>query len=228
MKGPRRSALVTIACAACVTASGLRGQGGAPPSSTAASAATTAVDSAAPRGLGAGPVAPGDRLVLRVWRESTWGGTFSVDAVGDVALPRVGLLHVAGLAPLAVRDTVVRLLGRFLREPSVDLVVLRRVTVLGAVRKPDVFYVEPITSVRDVIAQAGGVADDGNPNRVELLRGDQRLVVGRWDGPTGSAETLRSGDRVVVSRRGWFGRNGVAAASSVAVAVSVLITALRP
>lgn len=198
---------------------------GAQPPATGSDRSTW--DTTAVRTPGTDPIAAGDRIVLRVWRETTWGGTFTVDAVGDVSLPRVGVVRVAGLAPLAVRDTVSRRLARYLREPYVDLVVLRRIAVLGSVKKPDVFYVDPMTSVRDVIAQAGGVADDGDPNRVELLRGAERIRVGRWDGPTGAAETVRSGDRVVVARRGWLARNGIAAASSLAIAVSVLITAFR-
>ncbi len=223
----RIGALFALVCAAATRAPQVAAaQIAQPPASTTASS-SQARDTTAAGTLGIDPVAAGDRLVLRVWRETTWGGTFSVDAAGDVSLPRIGVLRVAGLAPLVVRDSVVRRLGRFLREPYIDLVVLRRVAVLGAVKKPDVFYVEPVTSVRDLIAQAGGIADDGNPNRVELIRGTQRIALGRWDGPNGAAETVRSGDRIVVARRGWLARNGVAAASSFAVAVSVLVSAFR-
>jgi polysaccharide export outer membrane protein len=168
----------------------------------------------------------GDRIVLKVWREPTWSDAFPVDPAGDVVLPRIGRLHVVGMAAGALKDTVRSRLGVFLREPNVDLIVLRRVAVLGSVRKPDVLYVEPVTTLQGVIAQAGGIDEEGDPNRIEILRDGQRIRLGRWSMVSTSAD-VRSGDQVVVGKRSWISRNALAAVSSFAVAVSVLVTTLR-
>ena len=175
---------------------------------------------------GTAPVGLGDKVVLRVWREPTWSDAFPVDPTGDVVLPRIGRLHVLGMAPNALKDTVRSRLAAFLREPNVDLIVLRRVSVLGAVRKPDVLFVEPVTTLQDVIAQAGGIDEEGDPNRIEILREGQRIRLGRWTSVATLAD-VRSGDQVVVGRRSWLSRNALAAVSSVAVAVSVLVTTFR-
>lgn len=46
-----------------------------------------------------GAVAPGDRVVLRLWGGGlNVDGTFTVDALGRIDLPEVGPLPVAGLA----------------------------------------------------------------------------------------------------------------------------------
>lgn len=186
--------------------------------------AAQAPDSAAK--VGDAPVGLGDKVVLKVWREPDWSDAFPVDPAGDVVLPRIGRIHVVGMAPSALKDTVRSRLAVYLREPNVDLVVLRRVAVLGSVRKPDVLFVEPVTTLQGVIAQAGGIDEEGDPNRIEILRDGRRIRLGRWNLVSTSAD-VRSGDQVVVGKRSWIARNALAAVSSVAVAVSVLVTTIR-
>jgi polysaccharide export outer membrane protein len=173
------------------------------------------------------PIGLGDKVVLRVWREPTWSDAFPVDPSGDVVLPRIGRMRVVGMSPSALEDTVRTRLAAFLRDPNVDVIVLRRVAVLGAVKKPDVLFVEPVTTLQDVIAQGGGLAEDGDPNRIEILRNGARIPVGPWKDAAGRpASDLQSGDQVVVGRKNWLSRNALAAVSSIAVAASVLLSAL--
>ena len=176
--------------------------------------------------VGDAPVGLGDKVVLKVWREPDWSDAFPVDPAGDVVLPRIGRIHVVGMAPSALKDTVRSRLGVFLRDPNVDLVVLRRVAVLGSVRKPDVLFVEPVTTLQGVIAQAGGIDEEGDANRIEILRDGRRIRLGRWNAVSTSAD-VRSGDQVIVGKRSWISRNALAAVSSFAVAVSVLVTTIR-
>jgi len=55
--------------------------------------------------------------------------------------------------------------------------VLRRINMLGAVRNPGLYYVDPTTTVADVLALAGGASPDGYQNRIEVLRDGKRLPV---------------------------------------------------
>ena len=178
-------------------------------------------------GVTSGVVAPGDRIYLHVLREPEWSDSLLVSAEGEIALPRTGRFHAAGFTPAAVRDSIQGRLAAYLRDPSVDLVLMRRVVVLGAVKKADVYYVDPSATLRDVLARAGGFTDDADPNRVEIVRGGQHTRLGKWDAVAESALPIASGDQVFVGKRGWFSRNAVATVSSVAVAVSVLLTAIR-
>lgn len=172
-------------------------------------------------------IAIGDKIIMRVWREPTWSDAFSIDLAGNLSLPRIGRLHAVGLTPAALGDTIRARLAVYLREPNVDVVLLRRVAVLGAVKKPDVLYVESFTTLRDILAQAGGLSEDGDPNRIEVLRGGQRVRLGRWSEIAETSALVQSGDQLVVGRRSWISRNALTAVSSLAVAVSVLISAFR-
>jgi polysaccharide export outer membrane protein len=194
----------------------------------AAPLVATAAQAPATRTEAASGVGPGDRIMLKVWREPLWSDSLLlVSADGDIVLPRIGRFHAAGIVPTALRDTIERRLATYLRDPSVDVVVMRRVAVLGAVRKPDVYYLDPTTSLRDVLARAGGLTDDADANRVEVVRDGVRSRLGKFDDVAERSAPVRSGDEVYVRRRPWLARNAVATISSVAVAVSVLLTALK-
>jgi polysaccharide export outer membrane protein len=189
---------------------------------TAPASATAAVARSASELL----VGLGDKVVLKVWREPAWSDAFLVDPAGEVVLPRIGRMRVVGMTAAVLEDSVRVRLATYLREPNVDVIVLRRVAVLGAVKKPDVLFVEPVTTLQDVIAQAGGLTEDGDPNRVEIRRGDERITVGRWREVAARPAQVRSGDQVIVGQRNWWSRNALAALSSVAVAASVLLSVL--
>lgn len=194
----------------------------------AAPLVATAAQAPATQTAAVSSVGPGDRIMLKVWREPLWSDSLLlVSSDGDIVLPRIGRFHAAGILPTALRDTIERRLGTFLRDPSVDVVVMRRVAVLGAVRKPDVYYVDPTASLRDVLARAGGLTDDADANRIEIVRDGASSRLGRWDTIAERGAPVRSGDEVFVRRRSWITRNAVATLSSVAVAVSVLLTALK-
>jgi polysaccharide export outer membrane protein len=228
MPPPRRLGrlLPALALAAACVARPAPGQTGGTSSGTAASRGEVARN-VAPAADPAQAIGVGDRVLLRVWQEPTWSDSLLVGTDGDLVLPRIGRYHAAGMAPAALRDTIQRRLAVFLRDPSVDVVVLRRVAVLGEVRKPDVYYVDAVSNLRDVLARAGGLTNDANPDRVEIVRDGERTKLGRWDAIGGSSVPVHSGDEIQVGRKSWIARNSASAISSVAVAVSVLITALR-
>ena len=180
-----------------------------------------------PRTAAGGEIRAGDKLMLRVWREPSLSDSLVVDERGDVVLPRVGVYRVAGMTAEALRDTLTTRLAAILRDPAVDVRVLRRVTVTGEVRKPNVYFVDGSTSLRELIAVAGGISEVGDPNRVEIVRGGERTRAGKWHEVSVSDRPVYSGDEVSVGRRSWLSRNALTAVSSVAVAASVLISALR-
>jgi polysaccharide export outer membrane protein len=158
----------------------------------------------------AGPAAvvlPGDQLALRIEREREMSGTFPVDENGDVVLPRLGVVRVAGRSAGSLQDTLRTRYAHYLREPAVAVTVLRRVTVQGEVGRPGVYMADLTTTLRDVLAQAGGISEAGDPRKVDVVRGPRRFRVDA--GPYGESATseLRSGDRIVVGRRSWVARN---------------------
>lgn len=152
-------------------------------------------------------VRPGDRVRLKVWREPDLSGEFAVDENGVVVLPKIGPVDIHELSPDSLRALLVARYSSSLRNPAVEVTVLHRVNVLGAVRNPGLYHVDLTTTVADVLAMAGGVSSHGNQNRIELVRKGKRLPV-RLSGETRLADSaILSGDQLLVAERSWVERN---------------------
>jgi protein involved in polysaccharide export with SLBB domain len=173
-------------------------------------------------------IAVGDRIALKVWREP-WlsDSAIIVDERGDVLLPRVGSVRVAGRSIASVQDSVAARLGEFLRNPSVKVTVFRRVSVQGEVRAPNLYYVDVTTSLRELLALAGGVTENGSADAITIVREGRRLPQGAWRDGAAMATVLQSGDQIVVGRRSWLSRNALAAVSTAGLVLSVLLPVLR-
>jgi protein involved in polysaccharide export with SLBB domain len=152
-------------------------------------------------------IQPGDLIRVKVWREPDLSDSTRVDADGNVTLPKLGVVHVRGVSADSVRRLIVTTYSRYLRDPAVDVTVLPRVTILGAVRSPGVRNLDPTMTIADALATAGGAAPDGKVDRVELRRRGER-VPARLSLDARLAETpIRSGDQLVVPQRSWLSRN---------------------
>ena len=173
-------------------------------------------------------VQAGDKISLKVYRELELSdSSVMVSADGSIVLARIGRLQATGLAISALTDTVRARYARFLRNPAVELIVLRRVSVNGEVMKPNVYYVDVATTLRDVIARAGGITPDGSSGQVDIVRRGQRTRVANWQDDFTLASDLNSGDQIIVGRRSWFSRNAFSAISSFGLLVSLYVTLRR-
>jgi polysaccharide export outer membrane protein len=152
------------------------------------------------------PLEPGDALKLTFWREPVLSGTYPVDEAGGVALPYLGLRTVTATPTAELRRRLLQEYEGILANQGVHVEVLRRVRVLGAVRSPGLYRVDPTMSLADALALAGGVTPDGRLDAVRLVRDgrEQRLDLER---AVPAAEMLRSGDQIVVPERSWMARN---------------------
>jgi polysaccharide biosynthesis/export protein VpsN len=152
-------------------------------------------------------IRPGDRVLLRIWNEPAMSDTFTVARTGEVTLPRLGAIQVEGRRILALQDSLRTAYSVYLRNPSVEVTVLRRVSVLGEVKQPGLYLADLTMSLPEVIARAGGPTEAGNPDHVTVLRGTERLTFGRGDRERLLVAQLESGDQVVVGRRSFLARN---------------------
>ena len=172
-------------------------------------------------------VRPGDRVRLKVWREPDLSGEFVVDEHGVVVLPKVGRLELQNLTADSLRALLIDRYSASLRNPAVEVTVLRRINVLGAVQNPGLYHVDPTTTVADVLALAGGVSPQGNQNRIELLRDGQRQSV-QLSGASRVADSpILSGDQLYVGERNWFERNTGLIAAVVSGTAFILAAMIR-
>jgi polysaccharide export outer membrane protein len=164
---------------------------------------------------------PGDYVRVAVWREPDLSGEYQVDPRGYATFPKLGALPVAALHPDSIRPALLREYAKYLVNPSVEVVPLRRVSVLGAVARAGLYPLDPTMTLADAVALAGGAAPDGKRDVVELRRGAE-VVIAKLDVSTPVSRTpLRSGDQLWVPQRSWLSRNPWVFSSVVAAAATI-------
>jgi polysaccharide biosynthesis/export protein len=169
---------------------------------------------------------PGDVVRLNVWREAAFSGEFTVDRHGQVMLPRLGAVPITGVPTEELREQILKGLGRYLRNPSVDVVFLRRITVHGAVSRAGLYAVDPTMTVLDALAMAGGARPDGRLDRIRLVRDGEVIATVPTTGVRMEDLRIRSGDQLFVPEQSWFRRNTGLVATVVSTAASVMIALL--
>jgi polysaccharide biosynthesis/export protein len=188
-------------------------------------ATTTGTTGAADVGLqgnARAPVLPGDRVALRIWTEPEMSDTFAVDESGKLALPTLGIVPAAGIPAGALQDSLRAAYVGFVRDPSVRVSVLRRISVLGEVQRPGVYLADLTMVMSDVIALAGGLTEGADPRKIIVRREGGEIQVSQRDGSEYGLAGLRSGDQIVVRPRSFWARNPAVVVSTIGSAVSLV------
>jgi protein involved in polysaccharide export with SLBB domain len=166
---------------------------------------------------------PGDVVRLRIWREPDMSGDFTVDTKGIATFPRLGALQVTRIDADSLQRMLVAEYARFLRNPAVEVVLLRRVRVVGAVRTPGLYTADQTMRIRDVLALAGGPSAEGRTDRVRIDRDGRAMTLDLNASPRADEFALRSGDQLYVPERSWFSRNTPLVAAILSVTGGLLI-----
>lgn len=154
----------------------------------------------------------GDRVKVTVFQQPDIGGEFTVAGDGAINVPLAGHVLVAGNTPDQAADRIAKALkdGEYLKDPQVTLTLITsqnlRVSILGEVKNPARYPIDPNTTVFDLLAQAGGLTPNGG-DVVYLIRQDghggqtRREISIKATSNTPNAsltETLQGGDEVMV------------------------------
>jgi len=104
-----------------------------------------------------------------------------VDIDGNIVLPKVGKIHVAGLSKEAVTDTLTNAYKEYLVDPIIQITLDNfHFTVLGEVGTPGSFDlpVEKIT-ILEAIGQAGDMTSFSQRDKVKIIRdlnGNRQII----------------------------------------------------
>ena len=128
---------------------------------------------------------PEDVIEVFVWKEPDLSTTVVIRPDGKISLPLANELDATGRTTSQLQSEIAEKLRKFITEPMVNVMVKQinslKVSVLGEVRKPDIYRIKTQVTVLDAIAMAGGFTDLARPNRVIVLRntaaGQQRIKV---------------------------------------------------
>jgi polysaccharide export outer membrane protein len=145
---------------------------------------------------------PGDVIRIRVWPDTTLGGTFSVEENGTASLPLAGEVALAGKSIDDIRAMLRELYREALKAPVVNVTPMFRVSILGAVERPGLYLIDPTQTLFDLVSLAGGFRRDAKEEEIRILRetGVVQLNASRALEAGGSDLNLalRPGDRIIV------------------------------
>ena len=182
--------------------------------------------------LNAQVLEPGDGVRINFYNIS------GEDISGDYYIQKNGMLQLPYVGQISTNDRPVDSLKKEIRSrydrlyKGVELILLPifRISVLGEVQNPGVYYVTGVEKLLDVIALAGGETADSDMSEVYVERKDQEFVFDVekliQGGNPEKDFYLQSGDRVYVSRKWGTSRNTamMISAAGLIVAVIALIT----
>lgn len=151
-----------------------------------------------------------DVLQITVFQVQDFNRDAQVDAAGNIVLPLIGLVPVAGKTVREVESDIAgRLKAKYLQNPQVIVTVKDavglRVAVQGAVKSPGLQQIRGDTTLGTVIAQAQGFSDTADKSSVLIIRNtDEGRTAAKVDAGAildGAAPDPRvyGGDTVVVN-----------------------------
>ena len=152
-------------------------------------------------------VRPGDVVRIVVWGHQELSGEFPIDENYDLLYPLIGPINVRNLSVAQLRERLNTDLSQLFQRPFIAVTPLFRVAVLGEVVKPGLYSADPTLTIFDLIAMAGGPAQDANQSKLQLLRGGENIRLSLE--PAAIARStlqelgVRSGDQVVVPRKAF-------------------------
>jgi len=154
-----------------------------------------------------------DILQISVFQVNDLNNTVQVGQDGNITLPLVGRVQVAGrTTPEAEQIIAGKLRQKYLQSPQVNVSVKsygKRITVSGAVGGPRVLPDDGNTTLSQAIANAGGVAEIGNSQRVHVAQSKDQHgednIYNLEDIQAGKVQDplLHGGNIVVVEQSGY-------------------------
>jgi protein involved in polysaccharide export with SLBB domain len=130
-------------------------------------------------------------------------------------------VQVADVSLPEAEGRVRKFLTQFVAQPAFSFSPLFRVFVGGEVRQPNTLTLPPGTTVAQAIALSGGPTSQADVVDVRVLRAGRTIAIDLTN-PDGTLArtTIRSGDQIVVGRRGPGFREVIAPVASVIAALA--------
>jgi protein involved in polysaccharide export with SLBB domain len=125
-------------------------------------------------------VGPGDELMIQVWGQVTLNGHFMVDRAGNIYIPQVGTIHVAGQTFGNTQSYLKGQMSKIFRnfDLNVNIGQLRsiQVFVVGQARRPGNYTISSLSTIVNALFATGGPNPQGSMRHIQLKRGGKVVV----------------------------------------------------
>ncbi|MCB0281458.1 MAG: SLBB domain-containing protein [Calditrichae bacterium] len=149
---------------------------------------------------------PGDGVRLTFYNISQEiTGDYFIDENGIIQFPYIGFINTKDKDYRVIKQQVEAKYDSLYRGVELIIAPLYRISVLGEVGNPGVYFTTGVEKVLDVIAMAGGETEDSDLNEVLINRNGEIIVFDAEESFENEVNDfyLKSGDRVFVTRKWW-------------------------
>jgi polysaccharide biosynthesis/export protein len=149
-------------------------------------------------------IGPEDVLGIHVWQSQELTRVVAVRPDGRISLPLVNDVQAAGLTPTQLRQALMARYKEF--DSAIELSVLInevnsfKVSLVGKVQHPERYRLKAPTTVLDLLAMAGGLAEYADAENIVVLRPEPLL--GGAKGPASRFRRIKFNYKRVVSSGG--------------------------
>ncbi|HEY6250736.1 MAG TPA: SLBB domain-containing protein [Candidatus Angelobacter sp.] len=120
-------------------------------------------------------IGPGDELLIRGWGQIDITNYHAVvDRTGQIYLPTVGAISVAGMRYERLNDYLKQSIGRYYKNFDLDVTLGRlrsiQVFVVGQVRRPGSYTISSLSTLVNALFASGGPSKRGSMRNIQLKR----------------------------------------------------------
>jgi len=123
---------------------------------------------------------PGDELLIRAWGKIDLDSRVTVDRNGQVYLPKVGTVNVAGLRYDQIEGYLHSAVSALFKDFELNVAMgqLRsiQIFILGSARQPGAYTVGSLSTLVNALFASGGPSATGTMRHIQLRRGNRMLT----------------------------------------------------
>ncbi len=132
---------------------------------------------------------------------------------GTILFPELGAISVVGLSLQEVKDKLSLLIEQSYIGVNIDISLqnlsAKKITIVGAVKTPGTYLVNPFSTITGALAYTGGISEIGSLRDITLIRDNQEIVsFDLYDllirGDRSNDLTIEAGDTLLINSASQF------------------------
>ena len=132
---------------------------------------------------------------------------------GTILFPELGAISVAGLSFQEVKEKLSTLIEQSYIGVNIDVSIqnlsAKKITIVGAVRTPGTYLVNPFSTIAGALAYSGGISEIGSLRDIKLIRNNQQIFsFDLYDllikGDRSKDLTIEAGDTLLINAASQF------------------------
>ena len=151
------------------------------------------------------------KVILSGSRDQIFNLNVNLD--GTILFPELGSIYVAGLTFEEVKEKLSNMINQSYIGVNIDISLqnlsAKKITIVGAVKTPGTYLVNPFSTITGALAYSGGISEIGSLRDIKLIRNDGTIFsFDLYDllikGDRSNDLTIEAGDTILINAASQF------------------------